>query len=131
VWRNHGLGGGDLDLTKRQLTVARSDRKGQVTAPKGGRIRHVPLTVRLADALREARHLLGARVPLDADKRPLTQKVVQGIVGRLAHRAGVASGVHILRLTFCSHLAMRGVPARAIQELAGHQDLGRRSGTCT
>jgi site-specific recombinase XerD len=25
---------------------------------------------------------------------------------------------------FCSHLAMRGAPARAIQELAGHQDLG-------
>ena len=32
-------------------------------------------------------------------------------------------GVHHLRHTFCSHLAMRGAPARAIQELAGHQDL--------
>jgi site-specific recombinase XerD len=31
--------------------------------------------------------------------------------------------VHILRHTFCSHLAMRGAPARAIQELAGHADL--------
>jgi site-specific recombinase XerD len=30
----------------------------------------------------------------------------------------------MLRHTFCSHLAMRGAPARAIQELAGHQDLG-------
>ena len=29
----------------------------------------------------------------------------------------------LLRHTFCSHLAMRGAPARAIQELAGHQDL--------
>jgi integrase len=29
-----------------------------------------------------------------------------------------------LRHSFCSHLAMRGAPARAIQELAGHQDLG-------
>ena len=28
-----------------------------------------------------------------------------------------------LRHTFCSHLAMRGAPARAIQELAGHADL--------
>ena len=25
--------------------------------------------------------------------------------------------------TFCSHLAMRGAPARAIQELTGHADL--------
>jgi ligand-binding sensor domain-containing protein len=33
-------------------------------------------------------------------------------------------GVHILRHTFCSHLAMRGAPPRAIQELAGHRELG-------
>ena len=33
------------------------------------------------------------------------------------------SGVHRLRHTFCSHLSMRGAPARAIQELAGHKDL--------
>ena len=32
-------------------------------------------------------------------------------------------GVHILRHTFCSHLAMRGAPVRAIQELAGHSNL--------
>ena len=30
---------------------------------------------------------------------------------------------HILRHTFCSHLAMRGAPVRAIQELAGHSNL--------
>ena len=36
----------------------------------------------------------------------------------LSHR-----GIHILRHTFCSHLAMRGAPAKAIQELAGHVDL--------
>jgi site-specific recombinase XerD len=35
----------------------------------------------------------------------------------------VKKGVHILRHTFCSHLSMRGAPARAIQELAGHADL--------
>jgi integrase-like protein len=32
-------------------------------------------------------------------------------------------GYHILRDTFCSHLAMQGATAKAIQELAGHQDL--------
>ena len=32
-------------------------------------------------------------------------------------------GVHILRHTFCSHLAMRGASPKAIQELAGHRDL--------
>ena len=54
---------------------------------------------------------------------PLTQKVVQVLVRRTAKRANVTPGVHILRHTFCSHPAMRGAPARVIQELAGHQDL--------
>jgi integrase len=35
----------------------------------------------------------------------------------------VPTGVHILRHTFCSHLAMYGAPLKAIQELAGHQEL--------
>jgi len=49
---------------------------------------------------------------------------VQDHVRRSVRRAGIAtSGVHRLRHTFCSHLAMKGAPARAIQELAGHQDL--------
>lgn len=60
----------------------------------------------------------------DQESQSLTQKVVQGIMRRVARRAKVDKGVHILRHTFCSHLAMRGAPARAIQELAGHRDLG-------
>ena len=31
--------------------------------------------------------------------------------------------LHKLRHTFCSHLAMRGARAKAIQELAGHANL--------
>jgi integrase len=114
---------GDIDLQKRQLCVQRSDWKGHVTAPKGGRLRYVPLTVRLSAALREARHLRGARVLCQRDGSPLTQKIVQDEVKRAARRANVKPGVHRLRHTFCSHLAMRGAPARAIQDLAGHMDL--------
>jgi site-specific recombinase XerD len=32
-------------------------------------------------------------------------------------------GTHVLRHTFCSHLAMRGAAPKAIQELAGHSTL--------
>jgi integrase len=104
----------DVDLTKRQLCVARSEWKGHVTMPKGGRLRYVPLTRRLTEALREARHLRGPRVLSDGTGTPLTQKVVQVLVRRTARRANVKPGIHILRHTFCSHLAMRGAPARAI-----------------
>ena len=54
---------------------------------------------------------------------PLTQKEVQVTMRRVGRKAQVKPGVHILRHTFCSHLAMKGAPARAIQDLAGHQDL--------
>jgi hypothetical protein len=55
---------------------------------------------------------------------PADEKAVQTLVLRAARRAGLKNnGPHILRHTFCSHLAMRGAPARAIQELAGHKDL--------
>jgi site-specific recombinase XerD len=91
--------------------------------PKGGRLRYVPLTKRLTEALRGFRHLRGPRVLCLADGSPLTQKVARGLVIRPSRRAKVKAGVHNLRHTFCSHLAMRGAPARAIQELAGHQDL--------
>jgi len=93
----------DVDLSKRQLTVERSDWKGHVTSTKGDRVRHVPMT----------------------------QKVVQDHVRRAARRANVKPGVHILRHTFCSHLAMRGAPARAIQAVAGTRTFRPRSGTCT
>src|SRR5688572_19495790 len=57
------------------------------------------------------------------ERKPLTQKVIQVLVRRTARRANVKPGIHIPRHTFCSHMAMRGAPARAIQELAGHSDL--------
>jgi integrase len=114
----------DIDFAKRQACVQRSAWKGQVAAPKGGRLRYVPLTNRLAAALREHRHLRGPLVLYQDNGLPLTEGLVQGYVGRAARRAGLENnGPHMLRHTFCSHLAMRGAPARAIQELAGHQDL--------
>jgi integrase len=113
----------NVDLKKRQLCVAQSEWKGHVTAPKGGRLRYVPLTRRLAEALNGERHLRSPRVLCDREGKPATQKLVQVATRRAARKANVRPGVHILRHTFCSHLAMRGAPARAIQELAGHQDL--------
>ena len=84
----------------------------------------MPLTRRLTAALSEHRHLRSARVLCQDDTEPLTRQIVQTRAKRAARKAALLhGGVHILRHTFCSHLAMRGAPARAIQELAGHADL--------
>ncbi len=113
----------DVNLGKRQLCVRLSDWKGHVTAPKNGRVRYVPLTDRLAAALKGYRHLRSERVLSKDDGTPLTRQGAWSHVRYAARHAGVPTGVHILRHTFCSHLAMRGAPGRAIQELAGHQEL--------
>lgn len=114
----------DINFGKRQLCVERNEWRGHVTTTKGNRLRHVPLTKRLAESLREHRHLRGPLVLYRDDGRPMTEHVVQEIVARAARRANLrTTGPHMLRHTFCSHLAMRGAPARAIQELAGHREL--------
>jgi integrase len=114
----------DIDFAKGQVCVQRSAWKGQVGSTKGDRLRYVPMTARLAAALREHRHLRGPRVLYQDDGSPLTEGTVQGFVRRAAQHVDLLNnGPHMLRHTFCSHLAMRGAPARAIQELAGHADL--------
>ena len=57
-----GLRWDDVDLVKRQLRVERSEWRGHIGVPKGGRVRFVPLTIPLK-ALRDHRHLRGPLVP--------------------------------------------------------------------
>jgi site-specific recombinase XerD len=90
-----------------------------------GRARRIPLTNRLAKALKIHAHLRGARVVCHENGTALTQKAVQGIVRKAASKARLAeSGVHMLRHTSCSPLAIREASTRAIQQLDGHKDLG-------
>jgi integrase len=113
----------DVDLTARRLAVQRSDWLGHVTVPKGGRSRLLPMTQRLTAALKATRHLRGARVLCLPDGSAMTRDRIIKAVRGAQRAASIEQGVHILRHTFCSHLAMQGAPARAIQELAGHADL--------
>src|SRR5688500_3629589 len=97
----------DVDVNRRQLCVARSEWKGHVTVLKGGHLRHVPLTKRLTGALREARHLRGSRVLCDTHGQPLTQKVIQVTMRRVAKertssRGSTSSGTHSVRIWRCA-----------------------------
>jgi site-specific recombinase XerD len=69
------------------------------------------------------RHLRGPRVLCHNNGRSLTGQYGQSRVLSAARRARVRKGVHILRHSFCSRLAMKGAETKSIQELAGHQDL--------
>ena len=66
----------------------------------------------------------------EADGTAITAATLSRWMRQATRRAGVkvAEGPHILRHTFCSHLAMRGAPLMAIKELAGHQDVSTTMG---
>jgi superfamily II DNA or RNA helicase len=100
-----------------------SDWCGELTATKNGRIRFVGMTERLAAAIRQQRHLRSRRVLCKGDGTPLTRQGAWSRIRYAANRAKLPTGVHILRHTFCSHLAMQGAPMRGVQELVGHQSL--------
>ena len=122
----------DVHFTKGRMCVERSDWTGQVTSTKGGRLRYVPLTTRLAAALKAHRHLRGARVLCEGDGRPLSQKVMQCLVRRAAKRAGLKNeGIHVLRHTFCSHLAMHGRRPEPFRSWLGTKICRRLNATCT
>jgi integrase len=116
----------DVDFRRQQLVIAQAVWKGVVDTPKSGRGRIVPMTDALAAALQRFRHLRGERVFYNDDGRPVTEKILRtwhAAAQRRAQLPRTTGALHILRHTFCSHLAVRGAPAKAIQELAGHESL--------
>jgi integrase len=113
-----------IDFRRRLLTVERAEYDGHVGLPKHDKIRRVPMTRRLVAALQAHRDRRGPNVLYRDDDRPLTVMVARRWLKKTLELAKLRDrGPHTLRHTFCSHLAMRGAPAKAIQELAGHSDL--------
>jgi integrase len=113
-----------IDLSRRMLTVERSAWKGLITTPKHDKLRTVPLTKRLADALRDLDRGPTPLVFSTDDGELLTRDCQRAWLKRALKQAELRDkGPHTLRHTFCSHLAMRGAPALAIKNLAGHSAL--------
>jgi len=107
-------GTADCLATRRGHCTARRGRSSIVRRCGWSRCQPCATTVTLG----------GPRILYQDNGRPFTQQAVQTLVQQSGRRANLENdGVHVLRRTFCSHLAMRGAPAKAIQELAGHKDL--------
>ncbi len=115
---------GDIDFRNGLLTVMRNDWRGLIGTPKSGRDRRIPLTTRATGALKAIRHLKGKLVFCWGDGSRWTNSTMRAGIKRQEKRAGLrVTGWHPLRHTFGSHLAMRGAPAIAIKELAGHASI--------
>jgi integrase len=126
-----GLRAGEIRALRREdigpdkLLVQRSDWFGELKAPKSGRSRPVPMSARLVQAIGEcARGHASPTILVRSDGTPWTREVMRVGIARLCLSAGVENlGWHALRHSLCSRLAARGVPASAIQAIAGHSSV--------
>jgi len=127
-----GLRGGEItalrlcncNVERGVLNVSENFWRGHTHLPKGNRARQVVMTSRLRVLLRQIRDDRGdleQTAIRRSDGNPPTKRVIDRLVTKAQKAAGLPpKGPHILRHTFCSRLAARGAPPRAIQELAGH-----------
>ncbi len=110
-----------------KVVVARSLWRRIEGSPKSRKPRSVPLTARLRDALKAIRStkLRGPYVLSRAkDGVAFGPEYLNEAMDRFARKAKLTEcGWHTLRHTFITRLAMRGAPAKTIQELAGHSSL--------
>lgn len=113
----------DVDLKGGRLVVRHSVFRGNLGTPKGGRTREVPLNQGATEALRAARILGCPWVFPDREGQMIRnpQHACADAIARISVAAGLRQiGWHVLRHTFASHLAMRGVSMKQIQDLLGH-----------
>ncbi len=117
-----GLIWDDIDLKKRMLTVRRSVVNNIIDSPKSNRIRHIPLTQEVCWALQKMPERKGFILRL-RDEGPMNHKAPPQAIQRMCKKAGLRRiGWHVLRHTFATHLAMKGVSLQKIQLLLGHSD---------
>ncbi|MBZ4336449.1 site-specific integrase [Corallococcus sp. AS-1-12] len=120
-----GLQWPDIDVVRAKLHVKRTVWRGVEGPPKGGSARTVDLPQSVVDALKAHRHLRGPYVFCLENGERLTPGKMNAPLRRALRAAGITRevgqiGWHDLRHTYGSHLAMRGVPLKVIQELMGH-----------
>lgn len=119
-----GLKWESVDLKLNRIVVRASIVRGRAKGTKSRRVRTVDLGAEVAAELAKHRHLRGPYVFCDSDGKPLTVGACKWPLWTACEGANLRRiGWHVLRHTFCSHLAMLGVSPQAIQKLAGHATL--------
>ena len=120
-----GLQWSAIDWGNRVLIVKNSycDREKNIGAPKSNRIRSIPLDTDLYESLYRRRGKTGY-VFTSAKGRPFNHSWLSYQIERVCKKAGLRRiSWHVLRHTFASHLAMRGVPLNTVQALLGHSTI--------
>jgi len=99
--------------------------KDYVGAPKGGTTEEVPMSTMLVSAMKALpSRFAGGLVFPGPDGELLKREDLHRSLTRLCKLAGIREVTwHVFRHTFASHLVMKGVPLKAVQQLMRHKSI--------
>lgn len=114
-----------IDLEGKRVAVKVAAWTSIIGTPKSGKRREVPLTNDAVAALREMPSRFRNGLVFCDNKGELLSEAACGWgLDKMCEQAGIRQiGWHVLRHTFGSHLATRGVAIRTICALMGHSDI--------
>lgn len=112
----------DVNFKNQSIIVCRNIVRGYEGSPKNNRIRTVPLTVSVIQMLNVRNknseyifHSLGKPLKYNYCRRKLHEECQKSNIRYISW--------HVLRHTFATHLAVKGVSVFSIKELLGHSDI--------
>src|SRR5262249_19823275 len=120
-----GLQWSSIDWQNRSVVVrhSRCDYRKTLDSPKSNRERHIPLDDSVYEMLNGRRQQSGYVFTDTSAEAFEKQRLIRRLT-EVCRKAGLRRITwHVLRHTFASHLAMRGVPLHIVQTLLGHSNI--------
>lgn len=110
-----------IDFVKSEIIISKAVSGKEISAPKNGQARRVPMSDAVAVAMR-AIPKTSEWVFAGRFKGHVSPNTLYKWVARLLTHAGIkqARSLHSLRHFFCDRLSSLGAPVNTIRELAGH-----------
>jgi len=119
-----GLQWSSIDWQNRSVAVQHShcDVRKILDTPKSGRLRHIPLDTDVMTLLHRRKKANGY-VFLNGGQ-PFSNKTINLLLTAVCKKAGIRRTTwHVMRHTFATNVAMRGVPLQVVQHLLGHSSV--------